>query len=110
MISLAPKERDCLARYCALLAGRLGDDLLTAKMFGSRDIELLVVTMRELDGDVQEQLVEATHPFFVECGRQISPHFLSHVELVAPDNEPVRELLDRVQTEGVDVWPGPVSM
>jgi hypothetical protein len=107
---LAPNERDCVARYCALLADRLGADLLAVKMFGSRTIELLVVTARELSGEEQEELVEATHPFYVECGRQISPHFLCQDRLVAPRSERVRELLGRVRTEGMDVWPGPVSM
>jgi hypothetical protein len=108
--ALAPIERDCVARYCALLAERLGADLRAVKVFGAGSIELLVITARELGGDEQEQLVEATHPLYVECGRQIRPHFLAEDWLVGPRSEHVRELLGRVRNEGMDVWPGPVSM
>jgi predicted nucleotidyltransferase len=35
MQALAQSERECLARYLALLAERLGDRLLGVRMFGS---------------------------------------------------------------------------
>jgi predicted nucleotidyltransferase len=124
MSELDQQERDCLARYCSLLAERLGGDLLAVQMFGSAargdmgaehspmhsDIDLLIVTARELPPAEQEALTTETYPFYLECGRQISPNFVSQDSLVHPESERVRELLLRLRTQAVVVWPGPVTM
>jgi predicted nucleotidyltransferase len=122
--TLTPAERECLGRYVRLLAERLGADLLAVRLFGSAargdmwpdhspmhsDIDLLVVTAREIGDDEEKKLVAETYELYLECGRQISPHFVSQDQIVKADSERIRDVLDRVRTEGVDVWPGPVTM
>jgi predicted nucleotidyltransferase len=117
--SLGQLERDCLARYCALLERRLGDGLVAVRVFGSAargdmwpghspmhsDIDLLVVTRAEVPAAEQEQLLEETYPLYLECGRQLSPHFFGKRRLAAPENARTRELLDRIAAESVVVWP-----
>jgi predicted nucleotidyltransferase len=124
MRELEQRERECLARYCSLLAERLGADLLAVQMFGSAargdmwpehssmhsDIDLLVITARELLEAEQEALTDETYPFYLECGRQISPNFVSQDSLAHPESESVRELLVRIRSQAVNVWPGPVTM
>jgi predicted nucleotidyltransferase len=109
---LTHAERDCLARYCALLARRL-PDLVGVRMFGSAargdmwpdhsphhsDIDLLVITREAVPEAVQEELVNETYPLYLECGRQLSPAFKTGAEVAAGG-----EFLDRVRAEGVDVW------
>jgi predicted nucleotidyltransferase len=109
---LTESERACLARYCALLAREL-PGLVAIRMFGSAargdmwpdhspmhsDIDLLVVTCAAVDEAVQEQLLNATYPLYLECGRQLSPAFKTQAELAAGG-----EFLERVRAEGVDVW------
>jgi hypothetical protein len=94
-------DRAVLGRYCALLADRLGGELLTIMALGE-GIELLVVTARELSAEEQEELVE-------QAG-ELVPHFMAETSLVEPRSQRMQRLLDRMRTEGVDVWPGPVSM
>jgi hypothetical protein len=110
MSELEQRERECLARYCALLAERLGADLLAVQMFDSDDIDLLVVTAGEIPEDEQEELRNEAHPVSLECGRRISLHFVSQASLVDPKTERVRELLVRIRSQAVNVWPGPVTM
>ena len=109
---LTDSERDCLARYCALLARRL-PDLAGVRMFGSAargdmwpersphhsDIDLLVVTRGPVAEAVQEELLDETYPLYLECGRQLSPAFKTEAEVVAGS-----EFLERVREEGVDLW------
>jgi len=103
MAELEQQERECLARYCSLLAERLGEDLLAVQMVGSEDIHLLVVTARELPAAEQEELTNETYPFYLECGRQFSPSFVSEDSLARPE-------VGRLRTQAVNVWPGPVTM
>jgi hypothetical protein len=124
MSGLSPTERDCVGRYCALLAERLGPDLLAIRMFGSAargdmwperspmhsDIDLLVVTSREIGQAEDEALVAPTYELYLECGRQISPQFVCQDRLAAPDSERLRELLARLGTEGVELWPRRATM
>ena len=107
---LTDLERDCLRRYCELLAARLGDELVRVRMFGSAargdmwpdhspmhsDIDLLVITREDVPPSLQEELLNETYPLFLECGRQLSPHF-HRAQTV--------EFFARVAQEGVDVWP-----
>jgi hypothetical protein len=94
-------DRAVLGRYCALLADRLGGELLTIMALGD-GVEVLVVTARELSPEEQEELA-------AEAGAFV-PHFLPETSLVEPRSDRVQRLLDRMRTEGVNVWPGPVSM
>lgn len=87
MSGLTASERACLDRYCALLQSRLGDDLVEVRMFGSAargdmwpthspmhsDVDLLVVTRAPVTDNLETELLDATYPVFLECGRQLSP-------------------------------------
>jgi hypothetical protein len=94
-------DRAALGSYCAMLAERLGGELVMIMALGD-GLHLLVVTARELSPEEQEALA-------TEAGALV-PHFLPESSLVEPRTDRVQRLLDRVRTEGVDVWPGPVSM
>jgi predicted nucleotidyltransferase len=110
---LDERERDCLRRYCELLAGRLGQELVRVRMFGSAargdmwppgspmhsDIDLLVVTRRGVPEAVQEELLNETYPLYLECGRQLSPTFLTEARAAEAS-----EFLAQVERDGVDVW------
>ena len=71
------------------------------------DIDLLVVTSEEATTVEQEELIDETYPMFLECGRQISPHFFSARRLKAPDDERTREFLRRMSKDAVVEWPAP---
>ena len=118
---LDERERDCLRRYCELLAARLGGNLVAVRMFGSAargdmwpagsphhsDVDLLVVTREAVADGLQEELLNATYPLYLECGRQLSPAFFTEARLAAPESGRTRELLAHVERDGVDVWSSP---
>ncbi len=103
-------ERGCLDRYLELLAERLGDDLVEVHVFGSvargeswprgmpirSDLDLLVLTRRELAQEEKDELFDATLPLFLECGRQISPAIVGTI----PES-----IAAAVADHGVRVWP-----
>jgi predicted nucleotidyltransferase len=119
MAALSETERDCLERYLALLAERLGDRLVAVRMFGSAargdmwsaqspmhsDVDLLVVTTGAVPEAEQEDLLNETYPLYLECGRQLSPHFFSQRRLTEPGDERTREFLDGIRPEARVVWP-----
>lgn len=119
MAELTDAERDCLARYCDLLSARLGDRLVAVRMFGSAargdmwdtgspmhsDVDLLVVTREAVPERLQEDLLNETYPLYLECGRQLSPHFFTEERLAAPRDERTREFLARIAPEARVVWP-----
>jgi hypothetical protein len=102
--SLTKSERECVDRFYALLEKRLGERLVEVRMFGP-DIDLLVVTRDDASSAEQEELIDETYPMFLECGRQISPHFFSERKLKAPDDEGTRDFLRRVSAHAVVDWP-----
>ena len=116
-------ERDCLPRFCELLRERLGEQLTEVYMFGSAargdmwpahspmhsDIDLLVVTRGPVPDGEQEELLNETYPLYLECGRQLSPHFLSERCLAEPEDERTRRFLERVASDLMSVWPSPRS-
>jgi hypothetical protein len=116
---LSPPERGCLDRYCALLRDRLGEGLVEVRLFGSAargemwpagspmhsDIDLLVVTREAVDAAEQERLLNATYPLYLECGRQLSPHFFTERRLASPEDERTREFLADIAPDTVTVWP-----
>ena len=120
MGELTAHERDCLRRYCALLAERLGERLLAVRMFGSAargdmwaahspmhsDIDLLVVTTEPVAEAEEEDLLNETYPLYLECGRQLSPHFFAERRLADPDDERTRDFLAGIAADGTEVWPG----
>jgi predicted nucleotidyltransferase len=119
MAELTATERACLARYCDLLAERLGDRLVAVRMFGSAargdmwgerspmhsDVDLLVVTRESVSERERDDLLNETYPLYLECGRQLSPHFFTEERLAAPDDERTREFLERIESEARVVWP-----
>jgi predicted nucleotidyltransferase len=119
MGSLTEVERDCLRRYCELLRERLGERLTEVQMFGSAargdmwpshspmhsDIDLLVITREPVPDSEQDALLNETYPLYLECRRQLSPHFFSERRLAEPENVRTREFLQRVAGDIVPVWP-----
>jgi predicted nucleotidyltransferase len=115
---LTDSERACLERYCDLLAERLSG-LVEVRMFGSAargdmwppgspmhsDIDLLVVTRDPVPDQEQEALLDETYPLYLECGRQLSPHFFSEARLAAPENERTRAFLAGIGPDALVVWP-----
>jgi predicted nucleotidyltransferase len=105
-------EADCLERYLDHLAAELGDDLIEACVFGSvargeswpagmkipSDLDLCVITARELTSAENDALVEATLSLYLECGRQISPAIVREGQLS-------ESLAAAIAGDGVRVWP-----
>jgi predicted nucleotidyltransferase len=112
---LSELERDCLSRYLTLLAESLGAELEAVWLFGSAargeawwpgmpirsDIDVLVVTRSPVAESQQEELVNATYPLLLECGRQIGPQFRTEAEFAA---EPPARFLENVRRDGVLLW------
>lgn len=119
MGTLTDLERDCVERYLLLLEQRLGARLLEVRMFGSAargemwpatspmhsDVDLLVVTRDVLSEAEEEELVNETYPLFLECGRQLSPHFYSERQLAEPDTDHMRSFVADISQDVVVVWP-----
>jgi predicted nucleotidyltransferase len=119
MAGLTEAERACLARYLELLRARLGGRLVAVRLFGSAargdmwpasspmhsDIDLLVVTREELAAPEREELVNETYALYLECGRQISPHFLEERRLREPAGASQGAFLAAVAAEGRTLWP-----
>lgn len=111
---LSEDERECVLEYIAWLVERLGENLHSLWLFGSAargdmwpdwmpmhsDIDLLVLTHAALPPESSKELVDATYPLFLKCGRQISPQFRTLAEFHSPPNDRLREFFDRVRKEG----------
>jgi len=112
---LSELERDCLERYLGHLADVLAEELEAVWLFGSAargdawwpamrirsDIDLVVVTRSPVADELQEELVNATCPLFLECGRQIGPQFRTAAELEA---EPPTPFLENLRRDGSLLW------
>jgi predicted nucleotidyltransferase len=117
MASLTDQERDCLDRYCALLRRALGAELVEVRMFGSAargdmwppdspmhsDIDLLVITRVAVGEADRMRLLDETYPLYLECGRQLSPHFFDEDRLAAPRDERTRIFLERIAPDAIVV-------
>jgi hypothetical protein len=53
----------------------------------------------------EEALVNETYPLFLECGRQLSPHFYTQQRLQEPESERMREFLADIASDVLVVWP-----
>ena len=51
------------------------------------DFDLAVVTDEPIDGALAEELVNATYPLFLACGRQISPQWRTTAWMEAPPDD-----------------------
>jgi predicted nucleotidyltransferase len=117
--TISELEADCLSRYLSLLERQLGQRLLEVRMFGSAargdmwsasapmhsDIDLLVVTSDSIGQAEEEVLLNETYALFLECGRQLSPHFHSLQRLQEPEGDRMREFLANIAADVVVVWP-----
>lgn len=68
------------------------------------DIDLLVVTRAHIDEEQQESLINETYPLYLECGRQLSPHFFTEERLANPESDKTRDFLNRLQPDAVVGW------
>jgi predicted nucleotidyltransferase len=115
LAGLTAGERDCVDRYVDRLSRELGENLEEVWLFGSAarrdmwadfwpmrsDIDLLVLTSERLPKERQDQFFSMTYEPFLQCGRQISPLFLTHEELRSEQAQ-VRVGMTR---DGLRLWP-----
>jgi predicted nucleotidyltransferase len=119
MTALNELELECLNPYLTVLEQRLGSRVVEVRMFGSAargemwpasspmhsEIDLLVVTRDVVSEDEEESLVNETYPLFLECGRQLSPHFYSERSLAVPDSAQTRAFVVDIAEDDVALWP-----
>jgi predicted nucleotidyltransferase len=112
---LSEAEQRTLDAYIEVLRARLGERLLTVRVFGSvargeswpagmpirSDLDLLVLVSTRIDDDEAQELIDETFPLFLESGRQISPQFRTEEQHAG---SPSREAID---ADAVEVWPCP---
>jgi len=111
---LTTTEQACLSRYVKLLGDSLGQNLVRVVVFGSvarseswpagmpirSDLDLLVLTRTAVDQEIIQMLLDATLPFYLEGGRQISPQFRTTDELEA-DDERAATFCEHVARDGI---------
>lgn len=116
---LSPVERSCLARYLDLVESTLASNLRRAVVFGSvargeswpqgmpirSDLDLLIVVQTAVAEEQIQQLLDATFPLYLECGRQISPQFRTEEQLQA-DDERASVFREHVARDGVTIRDG----
>jgi predicted nucleotidyltransferase len=120
---LSDVERSCLERYLDLLAEQLGASLLEIAVYGSvargepwprgipirSDLDLMVVTSDPVPKELADELVDATMPLFLECGRQLGPVFKTPHELAHPETERAAEFVRQFRRDAIVVYPPPTS-
>jgi len=98
-----------------LLLEELGDELDEVIVFGSvargeswprgmpirSDLDLLIICDTPLSEERIEDLVTATMPLFLECGRQLGPQFRTREGLARPEGA---AFLANVEREGVMIY------
>jgi hypothetical protein len=96
----------------------LGDELDEVIVFGSvargeswprgmpirSDLDLLVITHLPLPPGTAEQLIHATMPLFLECGRQLGPQFRTRAGLADPKDERAATFLANVERDGISIY------
>jgi hypothetical protein len=65
------------------------------------DLDLLVVCDKPLSEERIEELVNATLPLFLECGRQLGPQFRTREGLKRPEGA---AFLANVEREGITIY------
>jgi hypothetical protein len=60
------------------------------------DLDLAVLTRRDLAHEERDELLDATYPLYLECGRQIGPAIVE---------TPSESLAAAIARDGVRVWP-----
>jgi predicted nucleotidyltransferase len=117
--ALNPDERRCLDAYVDILRAHFGARLERIELFGSAargdmwaehqpfrsDIDLLVFTDTPVLDPESDALVDATYPLFLDCGRQISPHFVTEARATAPETDKDRDFFARIEGDREVIWP-----
>ncbi len=107
---LTETERLTLDEFVALLRERLGDNLVSVRVFGSvargerwwpgmpirSDLDLLVLLREPVDPAVEQELLDATYPLFLRSGRQLGPQFRTEAQ---HRSSPSRAGIDRDAVE-----------
>jgi predicted nucleotidyltransferase len=107
-------EEGAIADYLNALRERLGTALIEVWLFGSAarddmwpdghpihsDIDIAVVTDDPIDPHVAEELVNATYPAFLACGRQLSPQWRTAAWMAAPPDAGAAAFVERLRSEG----------
>jgi predicted nucleotidyltransferase len=107
---LTEAERRTLDAYVELLRERLGERVVSVRIFGSvargeswprgmpirSDLDLLVLVREPLEPALEQELIDATYPLFLESGRVIGPLFRTPEQHAA---SPSREGIDRDAVE-----------
>lgn len=115
---LTDVERSCLERYLDALVDTLGEQLLEVSVYGSvargevwpagmpirSDLDLLVLTAEPVPRPLVDELLDATMPLFLECGRQLGPIFLTPGELERPASEERRVLAEHIRRDAIRVY------
>ena len=65
------------------------------------DLDLLVICDSPLSEETIEELVNATMPLFLECGRQLGPQFPTRAGLAEPKGA---AFLANVEREGITIY------
>jgi hypothetical protein len=68
------------------------------------DLDLLVTTNAALEDDLARELLDATLPLFLECGRQIGPQFRTRQQLEHPANERDTTFVANVERDGIALY------
>lgn len=115
---LTDAERTCLERYVDVLIDTLGGNLLEVAVYGSvargeawpagmpirSDLDLLVLSSRPVPEDVRSELLDATMPLFLECGRQLGPIFVTRAELERAASEARRVLAENIARDAIWIY------
>jgi predicted nucleotidyltransferase len=115
---LSDTERSCLERYLDLLVETFGDRLLEVSVYGSvargepwpqgipirSDLDLMVLTSEPVRKEVENSLVDATMPLFLECGRQLGPAFKTPGELTHPKSEGAAEFFSQFRRDAIKLY------
>lgn len=116
---LTNAELSCLERYVDTLAETLGEQLLEVSVYGSvargetwpsgmpirSDLDLLVLTSEPVTENTKSDLLDATYPLFLECGRQLGPTFLTDGELTRPRTQGRRVLAEHIRRDAICIYP-----
>jgi predicted nucleotidyltransferase len=116
LAALSPVENACLERYLQLLSELPGvevwlfgsvarGDVWAASLPMHSDIDLLVLTGEPVAEERRQELLDATYPLFLECGRQLSPQFRTHAEFARPAEARAATFRENVLADGVLLWP-----
>ena len=107
-----------MARYLDVLEERLGGELEEIVVFGSvargeswprgmrirSDLDLLVITRSPVSEETEDELIHETMPLFLECGRQLGPHFRTRKSLEHPKDERDAAFVANLESEGISIY------